>query len=80
MRTLLKHATNVGTFYIAQSADGRYHPVFDNESLGSYRSIAHAVDDLVNDATCSVLHPDTSELLDTSTLGLPDDPREWARA
>lgn len=80
MRALLKHRTKVGTFYIAQSPDGRFHPVFDNESLGSYVSIAHAVDDLVNDVTFSVLHPVTSELLDISALGLPEELGEWERA
>jgi hypothetical protein len=53
--------------------------VFDHESLGSYQSILHAIDDLLNDATSSVLHPETVELLDTSTLGLPDDPGDWER-
>jgi hypothetical protein len=79
MRTILKYRTRVGTFYIAQAVDGRFHPMFDHESLGSYQSILHAIDDLLNDATSSVLHPETFELLDTSTLGLPDDPRDWER-
>jgi len=79
MKALLKYKTKVGTFYIAQSADGRFHPVFDDESLGSYISIAQAVDDLVHNATSSVLHPITSDLLDTSVLGLPEDPGEWDR-
>lgn len=80
MRAILKYPTRVGVFYIAQSTDGRFHPVFDNESLGSYRSITHAIDDLTNNATSSVLHPRTLELLDTSAFGLPDDPGEWLRA
>lgn len=79
MKALLKYKTKVGTFYIAQSADGRFHLVFDDESLGSYISIAQAVDDLVHNATFSVLHPITSDLLDTSELGLPEDPGEWER-
>lgn len=79
MRALLRYPTQAGTFYIAQSADGRFHPMFDDDSLGSYRSIAQAIDDLTNDATSSVLHPETFELLDTSVLGLPDDPGEWIR-
>ena len=41
--------------------------------------IAQAVDDLVLNATFSVLHPVTSKLLDTSELGLPEDPGEWER-
>ena len=79
MKALLQYKTKVGTFYIAQSSDGRFHPVFDDESLGSYASIAQAVDDLVLNATFSVLHPVTSDLLDTSELGLPEDPGEWER-
>lgn len=79
MRVILRYKTGVGTFFIAQSNSGHFHPIFDQESLGSYKSIAHAIDDLVNDATDSVLHPITSELVDTSTLGLPDDPTEWER-
>jgi len=79
MKKLLKHKTRAGTFYIAQSDDGRFHPVYDDESLGSYASIAHAVDDLVHDATWSVLHQETGALLDTSDLGLPEDPTEWTR-
>lgn len=80
MRAILKFNTRVGTFFIAQSSNGRYHPFFNNESLGSYSSIVHAVDDLINGATFSVLHPSTAEVLDTSTLGLPEDPRDWERA
>lgn len=79
MRAILRYPTRVEAFYIAQSTDGRFHPIFDNESLGSYRSIAHAIDDLTNDTTSSVLHPETIELLDTSAFGLPDDPDEWVR-
>ena len=80
MKPILKHKTKVGTFYIAQSADGRFHPVFDDEDLGSYLSIVHAVDGFVHDATFSVLHPATSERLDTSELGLPEEPEEWEKA
>jgi hypothetical protein len=79
MLAILKHETRTGTFFIARSASGVFHPVFDQESLGSNRSIALVIDDLVNDATDSVLHPITSELLDTSMLGLPDVPAEWER-
>ena len=77
MKLLLSCRTRLGTFYIGQSPDGRFHPVFDDESLGSYASVAKAVDDLVNSATFSVLHPRTLNLVDTSALGLPEDWREW---
>jgi hypothetical protein len=56
MKALLKHQTRIGTFYVAQSQDGRFHPVFDNEDLGSYANIMQAVDDLVNDADFSEFH------------------------
>ena len=79
MPPILKHRTTVGTFYIAQSTDGRFHPFFDDEGLGSYASIEEAIDDLVLNATFSVLHPVTSDVLDTSALGLPEDPREWEK-
>lgn len=80
MRVILKFPTRTGVFYIAQSTDGRYHSIFDNESVGSYRSIAHAIDDLTNNATSSVLHPETFELIDISALGLPDNAGKWVRA
>ena len=80
MKALLKKKTRIGTFYIMQSKDGYFHPVFDNESLGSYSSIIQAVDDISHDATFSVLHPVTSNLVDTSELGLPEDPSEWEHA
>jgi len=79
MKRLLSFTTRVGTFYIGQSSDGRFHPIFDDESLGSYAEVWQATDDLAHDATFSVLHPETSELLDTSELGIPEDPKEWVR-
>lgn len=79
MYPLLRYKTKIGFFYICRSHDGKFHPVFDNESLGSYIDVRHAVSDIANDATFSVLHPETLELVDTSALGLPDDYREWIR-
>lgn len=77
MRIIAAHRTRIGTFYIAQSQDGRYHPVFDGDSLGSYDEAWKAVDDLVCNATISVLHPKTLKLVDTSMLGIPEDIRDW---
>jgi uncharacterized protein (TIGR03435 family) len=42
--------TRVGPFYIAERG-GRYHPVFREESLGSYHSPASAADDLAGGHT-----------------------------
>jgi len=80
MKLLRQYDTSMGTFYIGQSDDGRFHPIFDNEDLGSYSEVWQASEDLANDATFSVQHPKTGELLDTSELGIPEDPTEWDRA
>lgn len=79
MRPLLFWKTKVGTFYICQTQDGRFHPVFKDESLGSYSDVMGAVEDLAGDHTFSASHPRTGALLDTSILGIPDDPYEWER-
>jgi hypothetical protein len=80
MKILLYWKTRAGTFYIGQSSNGRFHPIYNGESLGSYANAHQAVDDLAQNATFSVLHADTSAVLDTSELGIPEDPREWERA
>ncbi len=79
MRLLLFCESSAGTFYIGQSPNGRFHPIYDGESLGSYVNIAQAIDDLCMDATFSVLHSETGELLDTSEIGLEEDPSAWSR-
>ena len=79
MKLILAYPTNVGTFYIGQSNDNRYHPIFNDEDLGSYADLWAAVEDLAFDATYSVLHPETNELLDTSELGIPEDYTEWKK-
>jgi len=79
MKLLFSWDTKIGTFFIGRSSDGRFHPIFDNEGLGSYATVAQAVDDLVSNTTFSVLHPRTSDLVDTSALGLPEDWQEWNR-
>lgn len=74
MKPLYYWKTRVGTFYIAQSADGRFHPVFDGEDLGSYTSIQQALDDLTGGHTFSL-----SGGHDTSELGISDEISEWQR-
>ena len=77
MKLILSFNTRVGTFYIGQSDDGRFHPIYDDESLGSYSDILQAIDDLVNDATFSVSDQRNGKTLDTSKLGIPEDPKDW---
>jgi hypothetical protein len=77
MKLLLYFETIVGIFYIGQSSDGKYHPIFDDDSLGGYNEAWQATEDLAGDHTYSICHPETGERVDTSTLGIPDHPSEW---
>ena len=72
LRIRFRFDTSVGTFYIAESSDGRFHPVFDEESLGSYANAWKAAEDLAGGHTFSASGVD-----DTSVLGIPDDLSEW---
>ncbi|MDP6117048.1 MAG: hypothetical protein QGG53_34730 [Planctomycetota bacterium] len=74
MKLLYSYETTAGTFYIGQSRDGRFHPIFDDESLGSYAHEWQAAEDLAGGHTFSA-----SGVSDTSTLGIPDDLGEWER-
>ena len=65
--------TRIGTFYIAEM-DGRFHPVFDNESLGSYAQPWQAAEDVAGGHTFSI-----SSGEDTAELGIPEDLTEWHR-
>lgn len=60
-----------GTFFIVPR-DGRWHPVFEDEWLGSYHSPEFALDDLVGGHT---FWPSSG--VDPSTCGLPSDLAEW---
>jgi hypothetical protein len=71
MRYLYVWHTRVGPFYIAE-IEGRFHPVFQDESLGSYHSAASAADDLAGGHTFSVAGG-----IDTADLGIPNDVAEW---
>ena len=64
--------TRIGTFYVAQSNDGRFHPVYDDESLGSYATAQQAAEDLAGGHTFSI-----SSGIDTADLGIPDEISDW---
>ncbi|MEO1527707.1 MAG: hypothetical protein AAFX06_19935, partial [Planctomycetota bacterium] len=66
-------------FYIGQSPDGSFHPIYNDEHLGRYAHLWQAAASLATNTTFSVLHKETFDLLDTSTLGIPEDPSEWER-
>jgi hypothetical protein len=79
MKLLLSYNTKAGTFYIGQSDDGRFHLIYNGEKLGSYADARQATEDLATNSTDSVLHSVTGKVLDTSQLGIPEDPSEWSR-
>jgi len=79
MKLILQFSTTAGTFYIGQSSDGRYHPIYNDESLGSYAHAWQATEDLAMNATFSASHAQTRKLLDTSKLGIPESPHDWSK-
>lgn len=79
MKYLLEWKTRAGTFYIGQSSDGRFHPIYDDDTLGSYQYIWQATEDLAGGHTLSVLHSKTGIILDTSRLGISPDSEDWEK-
>ena len=73
MKKLYSYRTRIGNFYIVEH-NGRFHPVFDDERLGSYATPRQAAEDLAGGHTFSI-----SSGVDTATLGIPEDLEEWQR-
>ena len=73
MRSLFVWNTGIGPFYIAEM-DGRFHPVYDGESLGSCARPEQAAEDVAGGHTFSIPGG-----IDTATLGIPVDLSEWNR-
>jgi hypothetical protein len=71
MHKLYIHKTKVGSFYIAEH-EGRFHQLFQDESLGSYETAQQAVEDL---AGGHVFTPPSG--VDTASLGIPEDLAKW---
>ncbi|MFN8766601.1 MAG: hypothetical protein ACK5ZC_19220 [Pirellulaceae bacterium] len=71
--------TTAGTFYIGQSEDGRFHPIYNDESYGSYLKDWQASEDLAHNLTEPIHHPTTGKRIDTSKLGIPDHTSDWDR-
>lgn len=46
IQLLLGYQTAKGPVFIGRTADGRFHPLWKEETLGSYPSIAAALDDV----------------------------------
>jgi len=71
MRLLYVFHTRIGPFYIGEQ-DGRFHPIYDDESLGSYAQPWQAAEDLAGGHTFFI-----SSGIDTATLEIPEDIEEW---
>ena len=73
MRKLYRYNTSAGPFYVSEHK-GRFHPVFREESLGSYATAQQAVEDLAGGHTFSI-----SGGIDPSSLGIPDQLEDWEK-
>ena len=73
MQKLYVYETSAGAFYIAEH-DGRFHPLFQDESLGSYATAQQAVEDLVGGHTFSLPGD-----IDPAELGVPEDLEDWVK-
>jgi hypothetical protein len=73
MQKLYVYETSAGAFYIAEH-NGRFHPLFQDESLGSYATAQQAVEDLVGGHTFSLPGD-----IDPAELGVPEDLENWVK-
>ena len=73
MRLLYVFHTRDGDFYIGEQ-DGRFHPVYESDSLGSYAHPWQAAEDLASGHTSSI-----PSLPDIDALGIPEDLGEWEK-
>ncbi|MDO8903986.1 hypothetical protein [Hydrogenophaga sp.] len=72
---LVGYMTKKGPVFIGQSLDGRFHPMWKNESLGSYHSVIAAIDDVAGGHTFS-----PSDGTDMDSLEISGDPGDWVPA
>ena len=75
MQLLLGYPTAKGPVFIGRTTDGRFHPIWREESLGSYHSIAAALDDVAGGHTFS-----PSDGTDMDALDISDDIGDWVPA
>ncbi|MGP8049128.1 MAG: hypothetical protein ACLPYB_00830 [Desulfobaccales bacterium] len=73
MKVVYVFYTRIGPFYIGEQ-NGRFHPIYDDESLGSYENAWQAAEDLAGGHTFSI-----SPGIDTATLGIPAELGEWGK-
>lgn len=68
------YKTTKGTVQITHKKDGRYHVIYDDESLGAYTTPQQAVDDASGGHTFM-----PSNGVDLGEIGLPYDLPDWHR-
>ncbi|HYG23353.1 MAG TPA: hypothetical protein VEH04_11270 [Verrucomicrobiae bacterium] len=71
MKIVFVFNTSAGEFTIVEH-DGRFHPYFDGQDLGSYETARQAAAEL---AAGNTFIP--SPGIDPASLGIPDDLRAW---
>lgn len=72
---LIGHKTRKGTVFVGRSQDGRYHPMWQDESLGTYRTLTGAVEDVAGGHTFT-----PSDGTDMGALGISSDTEDWLPA
>lgn len=75
MKLLLGFMTRQGPVFVGKDQHGRFHPIWKNESLGSYHSGVAAIDDVAGGHTFS-----PSDGTDLGSLGISSDPGDWVPA
>lgn len=75
MQLVYGHPTRLGPVFIGLDANGRWHPIWKGDSLGSYINAVQAIDDVAGGHTFS-----PSDGVDTSTLGISSDIGDWLPA
>jgi len=75
IRLLIAHPTQKGPVFIGISSDGRYHPMWKSEDLGSYPSAVAAADDVAGGHTFT-----PSDGTDLGSLGISSDVADWLPA
>lgn len=75
IKLLIAHPTRKGPVFIGQSPDGRFHPVWKEEDLGSYHSAVAAIDDVSGGHTFT-----PSDGTDLGLLDISGDIGDWVPA
>lgn len=77
MTKILSFKSTAGMFYVARDGKGRFHILFNDESMGKYDDMVEAIESFVNESGFFIVHPEMGYPLDTFDLGIPDDISGW---